>query len=174
MRRGLDYKADLLEDLRNDPGYAAAYLSAAISDSQEAFLVALRDVAEARIGLASIATETQLNRENLYRMLSDEGNPRFSSLNAVLKTLRLRITVEAEPAAVGSTAGYAGRSNLASAWPAGLTSTFKLGSAHETNTFFVVNETPLWSFRPANNHMSGFYYCGITCAELVEEQYIAA
>lgn len=48
MARNPDYKADLLADLRDDPVYAAEYLSAAYDDSQEAFLVALRDVAEAK------------------------------------------------------------------------------------------------------------------------------
>lgn len=39
------YKKDLLKDLQS-PGYAAKYLSAAYADSPEAFLVALRDVAD--------------------------------------------------------------------------------------------------------------------------------
>ena len=47
MREIHDYKADLLSDLRNDPSYAAQYLSAAKRDSKEALLMARRDVAEA-------------------------------------------------------------------------------------------------------------------------------
>ena len=47
MNRNEDYKADLLAELRSDPQYAAEYLTAARADSNEAFLVALRDVAEA-------------------------------------------------------------------------------------------------------------------------------
>jgi DNA-binding phage protein len=50
VKRGEDYKSDLLADLRNDPEYAAEYLAAAKADSAEAFLVALRDVAAARKG----------------------------------------------------------------------------------------------------------------------------
>jgi hypothetical protein len=38
MKRGEDYKSDLLADLRNDPEYAAQYLAAAKADSAEAFL----------------------------------------------------------------------------------------------------------------------------------------
>jgi len=89
-----DYKADLLADLR-DPEYAAGYLSGAIVESPETFLLALRDVAEAQKGMTKVASEAGVNRENLYRMLSEEGNPRFSSLYAVLEALGLRIAVAA-------------------------------------------------------------------------------
>ena len=96
MQKNLDYKADLLEDLRNDLGYAAKYLSAAIADSKEAFLLALRDVAEAQKGIGQIATEAKVNRENLYRMLSEGGNPRLTTLLPVLGVLGLKITLELE------------------------------------------------------------------------------
>jgi len=94
MQKRLDYKADLLDDLRNDIGYAAKYLSAAIADSKDAFLVALRDVAEANKGIGKVAGEAGVNRENLYRMLSEGGNPRLASLIPVLSTLGLKITVQ--------------------------------------------------------------------------------
>jgi DNA-binding phage protein len=49
-RRSEDYLADLLAELRRDPEFATEYLSAAKADSNEAYLVALRDVAEAGKG----------------------------------------------------------------------------------------------------------------------------
>jgi probable addiction module antidote protein len=87
MRRRRDYRADLLADLRNDASYAAQYLSAAKKDSKEAFLVALRDVAEARLGLTRTARAAHLNRESLYRTLSAEGNPTLTTLDTVLEVL---------------------------------------------------------------------------------------
>jgi probable addiction module antidote protein len=96
QKNGSDYKADLLDDLRN-PNYAAHYLSAALDESLETFLLALRDVAEAHQGLAKVADRAELNRENLYRMLSVGGNPRLSSLSALLQALHLKISVNAEP-----------------------------------------------------------------------------
>src|SRR5438552_2654284 len=62
MPKKRDYKADLLADLRNDSAYAAQYLSAAKKDSRGAFLVALRDVAEARLGVSRIARAARVNR----------------------------------------------------------------------------------------------------------------
>ena len=77
-----------------DPDEAAAYLNAALEDgSQDVFLMALRDVAEAR-GLARLAREAELNRENMYRILSEKGNPQLSSLTALLDSLGLKLAVE--------------------------------------------------------------------------------
>lgn len=57
------------------------------------FLLALRDVAEAR-GMTQVARTANLNRENLYRMLTSNGNPQLSSLNALLHSLGLRLAIE--------------------------------------------------------------------------------
>ncbi|HEY6340326.1 MAG TPA: hypothetical protein VIY49_02445 [Bryobacteraceae bacterium] len=87
------YKEDLLRDLK-DPEYAAGYLSAAIADSPESFLMALRLVAEAYKGMSGMANEAGVDRVNLYRMLSHSGNPRLNSLLAVLKVLPVTIRFE--------------------------------------------------------------------------------
>lgn len=77
-----------------DPAEAAAYLDAALSEGDlDGFLLALRDVAEAR-GMTEAARTAKLNRENLYRMLTTNGNPQLSSLNALLRSLGLRLAVE--------------------------------------------------------------------------------
>jgi len=96
MEKNLDYRADLLADLRNDKEYAGLYLSAAYADSPEAFLVALRDVAEAQKGIATVAAKARVNRESLYRMLSAKGNPTLNTLSAVLKAMGLKIAVQPE------------------------------------------------------------------------------
>ena len=100
MRRAaVSYMEDLLQDLR-DPREAAAYLNAAIEEgSQEAFLLALRDVAEAH-GMSDVARKAHLNRESMYRMLSKRGNPRLSSLATLLEELGLRLNVEAKSPAL--------------------------------------------------------------------------
>ena len=85
-----------LEDALRDPAEAAEYLNAALEDeSQEVFLLALRDVANAR-GVSEIAREANLNRENLYRILSRKGNPKLTSLNSFLHSVGLRLSVEVE------------------------------------------------------------------------------
>ena len=94
-RKTADYDLGLKEDL-TDPDEAAAYLNAALEDSaQGVFLLALRDVANAR-GLTRLARDASLNRENLYRILSGEGNPQLSSLKALLDSMGLKLAVESK------------------------------------------------------------------------------
>ena len=95
-KRSVPYEDILSQDLQ-DPEEAAAYLNAALEDESEkgseTFLLALRDVAKAR-GIGRLAQDTRLSRESLYRTLSRTGNPRFSTLEAVLESLGLRLAVQ--------------------------------------------------------------------------------
>ena len=62
----------------------------------KAILVALRHVAEAR-GFKNFAEETKLNRETLYKTLSEDGNPTLESLSKMLDVLGLDIAVKSKP-----------------------------------------------------------------------------
>jgi len=87
------YQIDLIEALR-DPREAEEYLNAAREEKDpELFLLALRNVAEAQGGMAQLADKADLNRESLYRMLSEGGNPEFKSLEALLHALGFRLAV---------------------------------------------------------------------------------
>ncbi len=87
----------MIEELRADPEFAAEYLKAAIEDSEEpkVLLIALRQIAEARGGIAKVAKSAGVERESLYRALSSRGNPRLSTLSAVARAVGLKLTVEA-------------------------------------------------------------------------------
>jgi probable addiction module antidote protein len=99
MSRISSYQKDLIESLKN-PREAAAYLNAAIEEGDRAvFLLALRNVAKAHGGMASIAEKAKLNRESLYRMLSKKGNPEIESIHTLLHAMGLRFAVEIEPKA---------------------------------------------------------------------------
>ena len=88
------YRENLLRGLRN-PDEAVHYLNASLEDGDiRVFLLALRDVADARGGMGALAREARLNRESLYRMLSRSGNPSLDSLTAVLNACGLRLTVQ--------------------------------------------------------------------------------
>lgn len=90
----LPYEGWLIEQLR-DPAEAAAYLEAVLEDGdQAAIMLALRQVAQAQGGLATIARKAHLTREATYKMLSKSGNPELRSLSAVLKATGLRISVK--------------------------------------------------------------------------------
>jgi len=94
-----DYREHLDDVLKGDDE-AVAYLNAALAeDDPEVFLLALRDLARARKGgLAAMAEAAHLNREHLYRMLSENGNPELRSLEAILDALGFRLSVELKAA----------------------------------------------------------------------------
>ncbi|MCD4720625.1 MAG: putative addiction module antidote protein [Desulfobacula sp.] len=88
----VNYQEGLLERLQ-DPEYSSEYLNEALKKGpQEIFMLALRDVAKAK-GISQAAREANLNRETMYRMLSEKGNPNLSSLNKLLDTLGLTLSI---------------------------------------------------------------------------------
>src|SRR5580704_3479242 len=93
------YKEDLLTELK-DSEFAAAYLAQALeSGDQAVFLLALRDVVEAGGGASVVARQARIQRESLYKALSNRGNPRLTTLQGILKSVGLRIAVMPEPKA---------------------------------------------------------------------------
>jgi probable addiction module antidote protein len=98
MPRSVAYDDYLIESLKNQRR-AKAYLNAALEDDDpRVFLLALRNVAQAR-GFAKVAAKSTLNRESLYKMLSKRGNPSLQSLNALLDSLGFHLAVASKDAA---------------------------------------------------------------------------
>jgi probable addiction module antidote protein len=96
MARTRAYEETLKENLA-DPEFAAEYLTAALEDAEPAvFLLALKDVANVHGGIGKLAEAASLNRESMYRMLSEDGNPRISSLTAILHALGLKLSIAPE------------------------------------------------------------------------------
>src|SRR3972149_222394 len=95
-KASISHDKAIVEELRRDPKFAAEYLKAALADTDEpkVLLVVLRHLAEAKGGVAKIAKAAGVERESLYRALSENGNPRLSTLTAVLKAVGLKLTVE--------------------------------------------------------------------------------
>ena len=88
-----DHQKSLLETLK-DPKEAAEYLNAALEEGDnELFLLALKNVVKAS-GVTKIARKANLNRENLYKMLSEKGNPELASLWSILSSIGLKISID--------------------------------------------------------------------------------
>ncbi len=90
-KRTSDYRSEFLSDLK-EPAEAVNYLNAALEDSEDTFLLALRDIVEAH-QVVRVAGESGLARESLYRMLSPTGNPTYSSLKSILNAVGLSLSV---------------------------------------------------------------------------------
>jgi probable addiction module antidote protein len=71
----------------------AAYLEAALEDGDPTLIAAaLGDIARSK-GMTQISRDTGLGRESLYKALSVEGNPEFTTILKVFRTLGLRLQV---------------------------------------------------------------------------------
>lgn len=93
-RKTGSYDAYHLEWLKG-PQNAASFLNAVIEDNdREAFLLALRDVAQAQGGMTAIAEKTHVSRSSLYKTLSKRGNPEFRSIANLLHSMGLKLIVE--------------------------------------------------------------------------------
>jgi probable addiction module antidote protein len=65
----------------------------ALSEGLPAFLVALRDVVQANEGVTRTAQAVGVGRESLYKTLSENGNPQFSTIYAVLQSLGFHVSI---------------------------------------------------------------------------------
>jgi probable addiction module antidote protein len=93
-RTSISHDEALVAELRKDPELAAAYLREVLEeDDPRVFLIALRHLAKAH-GIAKVAKAAGVERESLYRSLSANGNPRLSTLLAVVKAIGVKLTVE--------------------------------------------------------------------------------
>lgn len=93
MGKTKKYKEHLLKSLE-DLKEAAAYLDACLEDDDShVFLLALKDVAEARGGLGQLSKRSSLNRQSLYRSLSGTGNPKLINVCTILASLGLEFHI---------------------------------------------------------------------------------
>ena len=86
----------LAEELR-DPEFAKAYLADAFNDSKSEFLIALRKYVQANGGMALLAKNSGIRREVLYRMLSEDGNPRFDTFQTLIESLGYTLELKPQP-----------------------------------------------------------------------------
>lgn len=98
--RNKPFRPMLLERLK-DSQFAVDYLTEVLqNESQEAFLIALRHVIDARQeNISELADEVGITRQGLYKTLSEDGNPRLSTLSQILKSLGMTIKISGDLAA---------------------------------------------------------------------------
>ncbi|MBI2520197.1 MAG: putative addiction module antidote protein [Bdellovibrio sp.] len=92
MSKGTSFNDYLMEKLK-DPELACHFISEAIEQNDSDYLkVALGDIVKA-YGVGYIAEQTGINRQTIYKMLSENGNPTHKNLVAILDALGLELTV---------------------------------------------------------------------------------
>lgn len=86
---------DSAEYLKTDED-VALYLEACLEENDPTLIThALGVIARAR-GMTQIARKTGLGRESLYKALSPDGNPEFSTVLKVIKALGIKLHAEVE------------------------------------------------------------------------------
>lgn len=84
---------DPAEDLASDEAITA-FMAAAFETGDTGYIAhALGVVARAK-GMAQIAGQTGLSREQLYRSFSENGNPTLKTTLAVMKALGIELTAK--------------------------------------------------------------------------------
>lgn len=100
MRHYRSYKEHLIESLK-DPKEASAYLESCLEEAIETrefgvFLLAVRDVVEAQGGVSNISEKMKAGRESLYKSLTEESKPRFSTIMLALKACGFGVGIHPE------------------------------------------------------------------------------
>lgn len=83
---------DAADDIKTEEDAAAYFGICVEEDPGDGSLIraALGDIARAR-GMSQLAKDTGLAREGLYKALSAEGNPEFTTIMKVIKALGLSL-----------------------------------------------------------------------------------
>jgi probable addiction module antidote protein len=88
---------DNLRDQLRDPEFAAAYLAAAMEDGDgiDGLLHAAREIAQSRGGgLRGVAQDASVGRQTIYDGFKQGGNPQIRTVDALLRSVGLRLTVQ--------------------------------------------------------------------------------
>ena len=85
----------MAELLKEDPAYAVELLNSILEEGEQGeLLIVLRQMTKAFGGVQDVAKKANLNPTQLYRTLSEQGNPELRSLSAILRAMGLRLAVE--------------------------------------------------------------------------------
>ena len=94
--RGKDHDESMVEVFRKEPDFAIAVLNSILEDGddQGELLILLRQMTKAFGGVSAVARKAKLNQTQLYRTLSQNGNPSLNSLVAILRSMKLQLVVK--------------------------------------------------------------------------------
>jgi probable addiction module antidote protein len=82
----------IIEHLREDPKFADEFLDFSLKEfkkdgDEKTLLLSLKQIAIAKGGFTELSRKTGFSRESLYKTLSANGNPKFSTLRIILESL---------------------------------------------------------------------------------------
>lgn len=86
---------DFLHHRLKNTKLAMSYLNEALQDNDpNVFLIALKDVLEARgCDVSALSKKANISRPNIYRMLSQKGNPRWQNITSLIDAMGLQVQI---------------------------------------------------------------------------------
>jgi probable addiction module antidote protein len=95
MQKLENYLKDQFQGEENVKEYINAALEQYFEDhNKELFLASLKEVIKAKGGVTEFSRQVHINRQHIYKMLSDKGNPSFDNIGSLLIALGLKLQVE--------------------------------------------------------------------------------
>jgi probable addiction module antidote protein len=87
---------DVMIDIyKENPKLAVEMLNSILEDGEQwELMLALRHMPKAFGGVRGVAKDANLNPNQLYRTLSEKGNPELKSLTAILRAMGMRLAVQ--------------------------------------------------------------------------------
>lgn len=85
------YKELVLNDIKNDPAFAAALFQEAVTsvfNGELSFaLTTLRDIVNAGMGFQALSRAVGMTAQNLHRVLCEKGNPTVKTLGKIITAI---------------------------------------------------------------------------------------
>jgi probable addiction module antidote protein len=81
-------------DYLKTPEAIATYLTEAFATDDAAYICAALDTVARAKGMSSVAKETALSRESLYKSFSGSSKPEFDTVRKILNSFGVKLVVE--------------------------------------------------------------------------------
>ena len=92
-RKKINFKQDFYKELENAEAAEAHLNDAMKSGEASTILLAIKDLAKVS-GVVEISKKTGIQREHLYTILSEHGNPTLDNFNAIMDALGYELQVK--------------------------------------------------------------------------------
>ena len=89
---GLTKPFDISEHL-NSPEEIRLFLQEVLETGEESDFIHALSIAAKAMGMTQVAEKAGVTRASLYKSLSQNGNPRFTTVSKVTKALGLKLTL---------------------------------------------------------------------------------
>jgi probable addiction module antidote protein len=89
---------DYLKEQFKDDDYVKEYINAALElyfedHNKELFLASLKGIIQAKGGIAEFSKHAHINRQYIYKILSNKENPTIDNISLILSALGLKLQV---------------------------------------------------------------------------------